>query len=99
MTEQEALIKIRKQLKLSQTELARSLDVSQSIISAIEVGTREMSYDVYKKLVTRLNVNPWYFIKEKEPMFVTGNSEITALKNKILDYEKLIDKLVHVSAR
>lgn len=93
MTDAEKLKKIRKQMRLSQHEIADLVHVSQSAISSIEAGRNKIYWDLVLNLVNYANVNPWFLIREETPVFLSGKSETDALKKKVRSYETLIDKL------
>lgn len=96
MTDSEIIKGIREELALTQKEMADKLDVSQAAISSIEVGRNPIYHELFKKIVLILNVNPWYFVKDNQTVFLSGRTENDALKKKLIQYEKLIDKLNQV---
>lgn len=55
----ERIIRLRKQMGLSQVELAKRLSVSQSRIAQIEsgIGTSRISFDVLFNIITVLGFN------------------------------------------
>ncbi len=93
MTDAEKLKKIRKQLRLSQHEIADLVQVSQSAISSIEAGRNKIYWDLVLNMVNYAKVNPWFLLREEAPIFLSGKSETDALKKKVRAYEALIDKL------
>lgn len=87
-------------MELTQEEMAEKLNIGQQALSHLESGRNlEMSYGVFKNLVQKCGVNPYYFLLEggKEPEFVPrkGN-ELTALRKKIKSYDKLVDQLLYL---
>ncbi len=52
------LNEIRKELKLTQRELAEKIGVSRAQVSNIEQGTRVITARIERDLITYLNVNP-----------------------------------------
>lgn len=97
MTLSEKLKHIRELLGLTQSDFAEKLQVSQQSISSIERGAnKDISLDLFKKLVNILHINPFYFLTDdKEPEFIVKNN-ISELRKKIKDYEALVDKLLAV---
>lgn len=92
MTEGEKLKQIRKQLNLSQQEMAEALETGQQNISHIENGRIDsLNINILRNLVYNLGVNPYYVIGDeaKEPMFSKPDS---AVRKKIKEYELLITK-------
>ncbi len=51
-----AIKTIREKRKISQTQLAKRVDVTQAFLSLVEKGTREPSLDTVKKISAQLNV-------------------------------------------
>ncbi|MFT3704659.1 MAG: helix-turn-helix transcriptional regulator [Agriterribacter sp.] len=96
MTDSEIIKAIRTETGLSQRDMAARLGVSQSALSSIEVGRNPIYHELFKKIVLELNVNPWFFVKDNQTVFLTGTGESNALKKKLDKYEKLIDKLIDV---
>jgi transcriptional regulator with XRE-family HTH domain len=92
MTDGEKLRIIRDDLLLTQAEMAHELGVAQQTISHLERGhNTDMSIDMLRRLVKRFNVNPYFFLTENvEPMFAAPTD---ALRRKLLEYDKLIDRL------
>lgn len=68
---------VRKELGLTQTELAKKIGISRSQIGNIEQGSRNITDRIKKDLVTYLNVNPEWI--------ETGKGEI--ILNKYKDYD------------
>lgn len=99
MTDAEKLKEIRLQLRLSQQELADLSRVSQSAISSIEVGRNPMYWELFTNLVNYAHVNPYYLIRDEAPVFLNGKTEVDALKKKVQQYEKIIDKLIEVKTK
>lgn len=62
----------RKELKLSQQEMAKKIDISQSYYSAIEKGKRPLSDKVYKILSDIFNINIEWLENGKGDMFLNG---------------------------
>lgn len=62
----EKLKSLRKQLHMSQEDLALLLDVSPSIISSYERGTRTPTIDGMINLCSVLNLEPDYFFNDKK---------------------------------
>ncbi len=52
----------RKELKITQSELAEALDLSNNHISSIETGNQKPSLDTFVKLCNTLKVTPDYLL-------------------------------------
>ncbi len=70
----ERLKKLRKENRLTQSELAKQLHVTKSIISYYELGDRTPSTDILIKLAYIFNVSTDYLlgIKHERVLDVTG---------------------------
>ncbi len=68
---------IRKYLRLTQKELAKTLDISNGYISDIEKGKKNPGILVLKKLFERFNVNISYIFEGKGKFFSTPEKEKT----------------------
>lgn len=69
MKKNERLRKVRKELLLSQAEMAEKLAITQSLFSAMELGTRNINRRTLILLRDKFGINPDYLMEEKEPMF------------------------------
>lgn len=99
---------IRKILNKSQKEISQELDVSQSVISDIERGILNLSYDITTKLIKLYNINlNWLFIGEgsmfkdgkqldiqKEVMSDSRVKELELKLKKVLDEKEELKKSV-----
>lgn len=56
---------IRKQLEMSQTEFANAIGITQTSLSQIEGEKNGISYDVYKAIVGKFNVDPLWLMDGK----------------------------------
>lgn len=88
----EALRLLRLYIGLSQKQIATELELSQSMISEIESGTKSVSMEVLEKYSTTLNIRMsqlLFFAEELdgEPLKMRGKLIIA---NRVL---KLLDKL------
>ncbi|MDD3138495.1 MAG: helix-turn-helix transcriptional regulator [Lachnospiraceae bacterium] len=54
----------RKQLNITQWELAEKADLSLDTVKSVESGRRAMSLDTYLKIVQALETTPFVFIEE-----------------------------------
>lgn len=86
---------LRKELKLSQTELAKKLNTSVSVISRYERDEMAPSIDTAKKLATFLNTSVGYLLGEsendnllKDPKMMKRLNEINSFNDD--DKEKVI---------
>lgn len=53
---------LRKQLGMSQTEFATEIGITQTSLSQIEGEKNGISYDVYKAIVSRFNIDPLWLM-------------------------------------
>lgn len=86
----DALRLLRLYLGLSQKQIAAELDLSQSMISEIENGTKPVSMDVLEKYSTSLNIRMsqlMFFAEELdgEPLKTRGKLIIANRVLKLLD--------------
>ena len=86
---------LRKELKLSQTELANKLNTSVSVISRYERDEMAPSIDTAKKLATFLNTSVGYLLGEsendnllKDPKMMERLNEINSFNDE--DKERVI---------
>lgn len=96
MTTGQKLKLIRKELRLTQEEMASQAGISQQAISAIEGDRGEgMSMDLLRRLVVNFKVNPYFILLDlsTEPKFAGPQNE---LRKKLNQYEKTIDKLIEL---
>lgn len=77
---------IRIQHKMSQADLARKLEVSDSIISGYERGVRTPSLDIVVKLTQIFNVDVSYFFNED----IENNYKITIDVTDLTDEQLII---------
>lgn len=65
---------IRKALKMGQVDFAELCEISQPMITRIELGDKEIPYRMIKALQVKRNVNPSFiFIGSAQPMFLLSN--------------------------
>jgi transcriptional regulator with XRE-family HTH domain len=60
---------IRKQLGKSQTEFATEIGITQTSLSQLEGEKNGISFDVYKSIISRFNVDPLWLMEGKGEMF------------------------------
>lgn len=89
---------IRKLLRLSQSEFAESIDLSQAALSYIESGESIMGLPVLRNLINIHKVNPYYLLNEgdDEPMFSKSRKssmELRELKSKLARVRKSLGVL------
>lgn len=83
---------IRIQHKMSQADLARKLDLSDSIVSGYERGVRTPSMDVLIKLKNIFNVDISYFFNEE----IEKNTRVTVdLTDLTTEQFSIIVKLIN----
>ena len=88
----DALRLLRLYLGLSQKEIASELELSQSMISELESGTKSVSMEVLEKYSTNLNIRMsqlLFFAEELEGEPVKTKGKLI-IANRVL---KLLDKL------
>lgn len=68
---------VRKLLKLNQTEFSEELGITQTSVSQIEREKNGISYDVFKALVNKMGVNPYWLMNGTGSIFspIAGYSE------------------------
>ncbi|MGN6491217.1 MAG: helix-turn-helix domain-containing protein [Agriterribacter sp.] len=96
MTDAEIIKTIREQRGLTQREITAELEVGRTTISSIESGRNPIYWDLVKKLVEKMDVNPYFLMGQSETMFLSGTNEIQALRKKVREYEKHIDKMMKI---
>ncbi len=68
---------IRKKRKLTQTQLAKLLGVSQGAIQMLETGQRGLDLDWINKIAKALNCEPWELLpKEMQPNITSEEMEV-----------------------
>ena len=60
---------IRKQLDKSQTEFATEIGITQTSLSQLEGEKNGISFDVYKSIIHKFNVDPLWLMEGKGEMF------------------------------
>ncbi len=66
---------IRKQLGMSQTEFANDIGITQTSLSQIEGEKNGISYDVYKAIVGKFNVDPLWLMDGKGEMYISNEAK------------------------
>jgi transcriptional regulator with XRE-family HTH domain len=66
---------IRKQLGMSQTEFANDIGITQTSLSQIEGEKNGISYDVYKAIVGKFNVDPLWLMGGKGEMYISNDAK------------------------
>jgi phage repressor protein C with HTH and peptisase S24 domain len=69
MTLSQRIKLIRKTLDLSQTIFAAEIGITQTSLSQIESGKNGISYDVYKAIISRFKVDPFWLMEGTGEMF------------------------------
>lgn len=69
MKKNERLREIRKKLLLSQAEMAEKMGLTQSALSAMELGTRNIGRRTMLFLKDKFDINPDFILEGQEPMF------------------------------
>lgn len=88
------LAKLRKEKKLSQTDLAKKLSTSVSVISRYERDEMTPSIDTAKKLATLLETSVGYLLGENEQADLFKNPDMLKRFKDILSFP--IDKQEHI---
>src|SRR5574337_472286 len=65
---------LRKQLGKSQTEFAGEIGITQTSLSQLEGEKNGISYDVYKSIIHKFNVDPLWLMEGKGEMFRTADA-------------------------
>ncbi|MGL4596606.1 MAG: XRE family transcriptional regulator [Bacteroidia bacterium] len=65
---------LRKTLDLNQTVFAAEIGITQTSLSQIEGGKNGISYDVYKAIIARFNVDPFWLMDGQGEMLRTENA-------------------------
>jgi transcriptional regulator with XRE-family HTH domain len=66
---------IRKQLGMSQTEFANTIGITQTSLSQLEGEKNGISYDVYKAIVAKFNVDPLWLMDGKGEMYISNDAK------------------------
>jgi transcriptional regulator with XRE-family HTH domain len=66
---------IRKQLGMSQTEFANDIGITQTSLSQLEGEKNGISYDVYKAIVAKFNVDPLWLMDGKGEMYISDDAK------------------------
>jgi len=82
--------KVRIALNISQSEFAKRIFISQTLLGAIELGQRDVNDRTIQLISTELNVNKEWLITGKGEMFSTPPPDLQL--EKLLDIFKQLDK-------
>lgn len=82
------LKKIRKERKINQTEFAKSLDISQSYLSDLENGRKNISMNTVQKIAKKLNVSVGYLTSGNKMYSDLTENEA---KQQILQMKKILN--------
>ena len=88
------LVKLRKEKKLSQTELSKQLSTSVSVISRYERDEMIPSIDTAKRLANILETTVGYLLSENEEADLFKDPEMLARFKAILSFSE--DKQKHI---
>lgn len=66
---------IRKQLGMSQTEFANDIGITQTSLSQLEGEKNGISYDVYKAIVAKFNIDPLWLMDGKGEMYISDDAK------------------------
>ncbi len=85
---------LRKQLNLTQEQLAKRLNITKSMVSAYETSMRMPSYEVLIKIALLFNVSTDYLLgiekRSTTKMLTLSDSQKQALLNVINEFENYI---------
>lgn len=77
MNADEQLKSLRYELRLTQQELAKQLDISTSAIANIENGARDISKQLMKTIVQKFNVSASWLLTGEGPMYEDKSKDVT----------------------
>jgi len=96
MTIGEKLKKIRVNMKLTQVEISKTLDITQRTYSQYENDNTQPTFDTLKKICVNFNINPTWLFFEQGNMY---NNQIIVDNSNNIDKETLKNaiELIEVS--
>ena len=94
MTKNERVRRIRKELKLNQTEFGRKIFVAQSYMAAIESNTREVTPKISKLICNEYGVNEKWLETGAGDMFKSENTLNELLGSKLNDLDEIDRKIL-----
>lgn len=72
---------IRKELKLTQAEIAVAIGIQQPAYAQIETGRNKLTLDQLELLMDKFDVNPFFYIAGEEPIFLNKKLLAICLQN------------------
>src|SRR5437763_5552876 len=84
----EMLVLAREARGITQSELARTLAISQGLLSRIEAGITDVSDDLLQRIVTKLSYPPQFFY-QTDPVYGYGSKCIYHRKRQSLTVSAL----------
>lgn len=85
------LVLFRVQARLSQTQIAQVIKVSQSSYARMEQGYKSITADGIVDLMDTYNINPLWLLKGKGEMFVSESSlSMSSPERKVLEQQILM---------
>lgn len=94
MTKNERVRRIRKELKLNQTEFGRKIFVAQSYMAAIENNTREVTPKISKLICSEYGVNESWLETGVGEMFKSQGTLLELLGEKLNDLDEIDRKIL-----
>ena len=94
MTKNERVKKVRKELKLNQTEFGSKIAVAQSYMAAIESGGREVTPKIFKLICNEYGVNDTWLETGEGEMFKSEGTLLELLGAKLNDLDETDRKIL-----
>lgn len=94
MTKNERVKKIRKELKLNQTEFGTKIAVAQSYMAAIESSQREVTPKIFKLICSEYGVNESWLETGVGEMFKSQGTLLELLGEKISGLDEIDRKIL-----
>ena len=84
----ERLKEVRKEKRMTQTELGEKLGVTKQAIANVECEKNNPSIEIISKLICNLNINANWLIAGVGEMFITSGAQKDELKSTIIEVLK-----------
>lgn len=94
MSKNERVKKIRRELKLNQTEFGSKIAVAQSYMAALESGNREVTPKIFKLICSEYGVNETWFETGEGEMFKSEGTLVELIGTKINDLDEVDRKIL-----
>lgn len=86
----ERLVMLRKELKLTQSEFAKKIQISRSHLSGIENGSKSFTERVVSDICREFDVNRTWLETGKGDMFIDVLSEMDEFNNADKDVQEMV---------